>query len=130
MSYKKLNFFIFFALLLKHPCKIFYSTHLFFLLFGLDTYKHAFEICTYLSSHFYSKTPYKTKNSEKNPRKMHFPATGRPKFQIYSLWCLPWGFPTAVDKSAYIKARFSITVLKFADVRRIVKKPFCHRHFV
>ena len=31
----------FFVLFSKHSLKIFYSTHLLFLLFGLGTYKHA-----------------------------------------------------------------------------------------
>ena len=38
----KLNLFVFFLVcFFKHPWKIFYFIHLFFLIFGLDTYKHA-----------------------------------------------------------------------------------------
>ena len=40
---------------------------------------------------FSSKLPMKLKNSEKNPRKMHFAAIFRPKFQNFFFRCLPWG---------------------------------------
>ena len=66
----------------------------------------------------------KLKNSEKNPRKMHFAAIFRPKFQNFFFRCLPWGNNldplnyahskklnlwgnTAVDKSAWTKAWLS-----------------------
>ena len=54
----KLNPFMFFSfLVLKHPWKIFNMFHLFFLFFGLDTYKHAKKVnCMYLSSQRFFKT--------------------------------------------------------------------------
>ena len=39
----------------------------------------------------------------KLPEKMHFLAICRPKFQTFSLQCLPWGHPTEALSSANIK---------------------------
>ena len=48
---------------------------LFFLLFGLDTYKHAqTKVLMYLPGQLFSKTTKKTLKFWENPRKMHFTA--------------------------------------------------------
>ena len=52
-----LVFFFFFSFFfLKNPLKFFHSIHLFFLIFGLDTYKTRI----YLSSQLFFKTPHET----------------------------------------------------------------------
>ena len=51
-----LSLFFFSFLFLKHPWKIFHSIHLFFLIFGLATYKTRI----YLSSQLFFKTPHET----------------------------------------------------------------------
>ena len=82
----KLNHFLFFCLFLNYPWKIFHSIHLLFLLFGLDTYKHAWRkvVCISLVNFSF---PW----DSKIPRKMHFPAICRPKFQNFFFH---WGYPT------------------------------------
>ena len=54
----KLNLFIC-LFVFETPLKIFDSIHLFYLLFGLDTYKHIKESSMYLSSQRFFKTPHK-----------------------------------------------------------------------
>ena len=73
----KLNLFMcffggFFVLFLKHLWKIFYSIHLFLLLFGLDTYKHIREKYTYISSQLFFKTTHKTLKFQEKSKKNAF----------------------------------------------------------
>ena len=59
-------------LFLKHPLKIFHSIHLFFLLFGLDTYKHIKDGCMYLFSQIFFKTPNRTRKFQEKSKKNAF----------------------------------------------------------
>ena len=76
---------VFFTLLFsKQPWTIFYSFHLFFLLFALDTYKHIKESYMYLSSQCFFKTPHKALNFQEKSKKQAFSSNlQRPKFHIF-----------------------------------------------
>ena len=95
-----------FMLFLKKPSRIYYSIHLFFLLFLWFRWlqKRKKESCMYLSSQLFLETSCKTlKLQEKSERvresksrkarksvRNSFQGIWRPKFQKFSLWCPTW----------------------------------------
>ena len=94
-------------LFLKKPSKIYYSIHLFFLLFlwFRCLQKRKKKSCMYFSSQVFLETLYKTlkfqekskivreKGSKKARKSVRNNLQGiwRPKFQRFSFWCLTWG---------------------------------------